>query len=160
MPTWLNYHTLNLPSGRSDVAYCGRTKNNQVIYVARTCRKGYCVPGYAVEGNGFFVSNERQPFQTDDFQVLVDANIRWVEYTENHELCVVAFDSISESNRFKIGSFDIEGERYCGMVDNENTCYINFGGEVRFKRVPEFKILIDLRTETEVPDDETTLLLK
>ncbi|CAB3359055.1 Hypothetical predicted protein [Cloeon dipterum] len=35
MPTWLHYHTEYLPTGRNDVVFCGVTKTNGAIFVAK-----------------------------------------------------------------------------------------------------------------------------
>ncbi|CAB3384307.1 Hypothetical predicted protein [Cloeon dipterum] len=128
--------------------------NNRAILVARTLHQGYQVPGYAIDGVGYFVSKERQPFKTDNFQVLVDTQIKLVGYKENHEKCLVAVDSSDETKRIKIGSFTIDRVRFCGMVDDQNTCYINFYGQLRFKIAPEFQVLVELATFTEESDSE------
>ncbi|CAB3389121.1 Hypothetical predicted protein [Cloeon dipterum] len=125
--------------------------------MARTLHQGYYVPGYAVEGVGFFVSKDRQPFQTDDYQVLVNTYFQFLEYTENHEKGMVADDQADESNRIKIGSFLIDGKRFCGIVltvDDQNACCINFENELQTKNAPEFQIPVDMTDEIQEPDPE------
>ncbi|CAB3387000.1 Hypothetical predicted protein [Cloeon dipterum] len=136
--TWLNYqHAPYLPANTSDVVLCNS------ILVARTFHEGFYVPGFAVGGIGYFVSKEREPFQTRNFQVLDDTNTRWVGYAGNHENGMVAFDSIDASKRIKIGSFIINGMRLFGLVDDQNKCYINLYGQIRSKDAPEFQVLVE-----------------
>ncbi|CAB3386994.1 Hypothetical predicted protein [Cloeon dipterum] len=113
--------------------------NNSTIYIARTLHKGYFLPGYAVDGIGFFVSKELQPFWTKDFQVIVDIYIAYDKYEQCHEKAMVSDDGAEESKRIKIGTFIIEHMRFCGLVDDQNTCYINFHDKVHFKEAPEFE---------------------
>ncbi|CAB3384309.1 Hypothetical predicted protein [Cloeon dipterum] len=142
MPIWINYDNLHLAANISGVVLCDWKYNIRPIYVARTLYQGYYVPGYAINSVGYFVSKELQSFQTRNFEVLVetlDTYFQFKEYTGNHENGIVADDGVEESERIKIGSFIIDGIHFCGMVDNQNTCFINYYGQLRSKNAPEFQ---------------------
>ncbi|CAB3386997.1 Hypothetical predicted protein [Cloeon dipterum] len=141
--TWLDYHTEYLPSGRDDAEFCDLTKDDIPIYVAKTLHQGYTVPGYAINGVGYFVSVELQPFQTNHFQVCVGT---FLKFRQNNARGMVADDKVDESERITIGSFKIEEVRYCGMIDNQNTCHINLDDQVYFKGAPEFNIFVESKT--------------
>ncbi|CAB3384059.1 Hypothetical predicted protein [Cloeon dipterum] len=128
---------------RYDVVWCGLTKDNIPIHVARTLHLGYYVPGYAVGDVGYFVSKELQEFQTCNFQVLVGTFIEFVKFPLNDERdSMVADDNADESKRIKIGSFVIKGARYCGMVETNNTCHINFDDQIYSKKAPAFQVVM------------------
>ncbi|CAB3384073.1 Hypothetical predicted protein [Cloeon dipterum] len=144
MPTWLDYHTELSPSDRNDAVYCGYdTKRNLGIYVARTLYEGYYVPGYAVDGIGYFVSHKDdkpQQFQTTIFQVLVTSFLEFLDFETYYGAGIVADDEADISRRIRFGSFFIEGVRYCGRIDNQNKCHINCGNQVVSKEAPEFEV--------------------
>ncbi|CAB3389122.1 Hypothetical predicted protein [Cloeon dipterum] len=144
MPTWKTYqyfYTQHLASIKRD----NLTDNNRpIVLVARTLHEGNWVPGYAINGVGYFVSKELQPFQTTNFQVLIDTFIEFKEFRGNYENVIVADDGVEESNRIKIGSFFINDMRFCGMVDNQNTCYINFNGQIHAKNAPKFQVIVEI----------------
>ncbi|CAB3384070.1 Hypothetical predicted protein [Cloeon dipterum] len=151
--TWLDYHNEYLPSGRTDAVYCGFTRSNPVIYVARVFCDGCYIPGYALDGIGYFVSKERQPFiLTTNFQVLVSVFIVFVDFLTYQEKAIVADDQVELPERIKFGSFIIDDVRYCGMVDNQNTCHIYYNNEVVSKEATEFEVALDLTSPSEEMD--------
>ncbi|CAB3386999.1 Hypothetical predicted protein [Cloeon dipterum] len=136
MPTWINYQTEYLRSGRNDAKFFGLTKSNRRIYLARTLHKGYYVPGYAVDGVGYFVSKKLQPFQTKNFQVLTGME---VEFSKCHEKGIAAVER--DKTRYLIGSFCIEDKRFCGLVLDNIICCINFDGKIYTKEAPDFEFI-------------------
>ncbi|CAB3384071.1 Hypothetical predicted protein [Cloeon dipterum] len=141
MPTWLDYQSqyLSFYCGRAVFIYSGQDSDSSV-YVARTFFEGCYVPGFAFNGVGYFVTKERQLFQACIFQVLVEAEIKLGDFSQLAD-GMVADDVVNESEQIKFGSFEIGGVRYCGLVDSQNTCHINFFGKIRSKRAPQFKVL-------------------
>ncbi|CAB3388315.1 Hypothetical predicted protein [Cloeon dipterum] len=144
MLTWIDYHTQYLNSGRIDAELCGFDANmNLEIYLARTLHQGYYVPGFALNGVGYFVSREWELFPDRNFQVLVEAE--YIEFDSCSELAngIVVDDLVAESEQIKIGSFEIDGVRYCGLVDGQySVCIINFFGILSMKQVPEFEVFV------------------
>ncbi|CAB3384065.1 Hypothetical predicted protein [Cloeon dipterum] len=151
--TWLDYHNEYLPSGRTDAVYCGFTRSNPVIYVARVFCDGCYIPGYALDGIGYFVSKERQPFiLTTNFQVLVSVFIVFVDFSTYQEKAIVADNQVELPERIKFGSFLIDDVRYCGMVDKQNTCHIYYDNKVVSKEATEFEVALDLTSPSEEMD--------
>ncbi|CAB3384067.1 Hypothetical predicted protein [Cloeon dipterum] len=113
------------------------------IYMARTFLESYYVPGYTFNDVGYFVSKELEPFQTSIFQVPVQifAEIEFEDFSELED-GMVADDVVDESEQIKFGTFEIGGVRYCGMVDSQHTCHINFFGRVISKSVPHFEVIV------------------
>ncbi|CAB3384069.1 Hypothetical predicted protein [Cloeon dipterum] len=147
MSTWIDYHTQYLPSdpnitGFAVVIDWDFLEFYNAIYMARTFFEGYYVPGFAFNGVGYFVSKERQLFQAYVFQVLIEEE--QIDIKDYSELAngMVADDVVDKSEQIKFGTFDIGGFRYCGMVDSQHTCHINFFGQKRSKREPEFDVII------------------
>ncbi|CAB3384072.1 Hypothetical predicted protein [Cloeon dipterum] len=147
---WLDYHTEYLPSRRDDAVHCDFDANRNIwINLARTLHEGFFVPGYTVGDVGYFLSKERQPFQTKNFQVLVSAYVEFEnDYFKYYADGMVADAEVEESQRIKFGSFYIAGLCYCGMVDSQHTCHINLEGKVFSKIVPEFKLILDLTSSS------------
>ncbi|CAB3384308.1 Hypothetical predicted protein [Cloeon dipterum] len=143
MPAWLDYQTEYLRSGRDDAVICGFSHSDCKIYLARTLHEGYYVPGFAFNGVGYFVSTEWQTFKTSNFQVLVNTFTRWVGYAGNSENGMVADAGVEESKRIKIGSFIINDMRFCGMVGNQYTCFINFFGQLCTMNALDCQVLVD-----------------
>ncbi|CAB3384064.1 Hypothetical predicted protein [Cloeon dipterum] len=125
-PTWLEYHTQYLPSNKEYAVTidCG-TDGDVAVYMARTFYKSYYVPGFALNGVGYFVTKERQLFQASIFQVFAEADFKFDYFSQSGD-SMVADDVVDETDQIKFGTFEIGGVRYCGMVDSQHTCHINF----------------------------------
>ncbi|CAB3384306.1 Hypothetical predicted protein [Cloeon dipterum] len=135
---WINYHKEYLVKSKKDGVIVGFNRSELPIFVARTFYEGHFVPGYAVNGVGYFVFKERQPFQTTNFQVLVGEKTR---FSKSHDKGIVA-DEKDQKMRFLIGSFCIEEKRFCGQVVDTKTCYINFDGQVVTRDTPDFEFIV------------------
>ncbi|CAB3388316.1 Hypothetical predicted protein [Cloeon dipterum] len=142
MPTWIDYRTKYLKSDRTDAQLSGYNWwTNVTICLARTLHQGCYVPGFALDGVGYFVSKEKQPFEDNNFQVLVEPKIEFNHYSKFADGIVVD-DLVAESEQIKFGGFVIEEMRYCGMVEGRQTCYINFFGEICSKHAPQFEVFV------------------
>ncbi|CAB3384066.1 Hypothetical predicted protein [Cloeon dipterum] len=107
---------------------------------------GAYIPGYALNGIGYFVSKELRPFLTTNFQVLVSVFMVFFDFPTFQEKAIVADDQVEKSERIKFGSFFINDVRYCGMIDNQNTCHINYDNQVVSQEAPEFEVPLHVIT--------------
>ncbi|CAB3386996.1 Hypothetical predicted protein [Cloeon dipterum] len=139
---WVNYHQEFKDRFKEEDGFiCDHNRSKLPIFVARTLHVDHFVPGYAANGVGYFVSDceERLPFQTTSFQVLVGAK---VAFSKSHERGIVT-DEDDIITRHLIGSFYIEKKRFCGLVEDKKSCYINFDGQVVKRDAPHFEFIAD-----------------
>ncbi|CAB3384303.1 Hypothetical predicted protein [Cloeon dipterum] len=144
-PNWISYDVFSEYIGDNDQSalFLTYTRDELPIYVARTTHDGHCIPGYGIDGVGFFVSLDQQiPFQTDGFDVIFTGNYEFAYPYAVPASRRVVIERYNEKP-IHIGSFYVERDlELCGMVIND-VCYINYNQNV-VHRYDGFKVLKNL----------------